>query len=382
MYIAHRHAKHYTISSNGTGGVLMIMPLEQLSTVTQLDNAFDITSTGRHFVLTYTGKLQCFTTNSIECNSHRLRRRLSNDCSAGNCLVLNFAKCNTLEIEITNCNKLPIGKAVVKESLLSTYLNYMNNKNIYLTVNKLRAVNALTLSAMVYTNSNYVWQYLQQMEAQDACYSGSSYYYDTNRHMVSCQDDMTYALALLYYATVTGNVSVLTPERIGTIQNILYSYHGDGVQLCVVALALKKLSRLNIDKVRALVEYTAVKKLIMSNKNLYAYAQAIGALPMVNASKQRLKSLVNIHNIPRCFYYVSQLENIYGIELIGNKLRVRPSTDDTTSLEQLLLRVGDKSISTIFDKGDNYSLLLNGLQCYSGVDVAQLPADNTLLVSC
>ncbi len=382
--VEHRHAKVYTVDMPRGGGVLFVLPLEQHSKVSAIDGGFDVVSNSRHFVVRYTGKLDSFTTNSIECSSRRLRRHLSGDCSVGDSLAMSFVGGNKLQVEIVNCNKLPLGRAVVRQSLLSTYHNYINNKNIYLAVNKLRPVDALMLASMVYTNSNYVWQYLIGMEQGCSCESGISYYYNNSMHMASSSSSMTYPLALLYYATVTGNVEVLTTERIGRLQYMLYEQEGstDSRHICLVALALKKLSKLNIDKVNVLINYTNIKKAIMANKDSYAYAQAIGAVPMVNASKQRLKSLVAQHNIPKCFYYVSQLENLYGIELVGNRLNVSPSV--SSGLEQLLLQVGNRKIDTTFDNMSGKTMAIDGYKCSHGVDVSQLDQDSqhTLVVGC
>lgn len=378
LSIAHRHAKVYS-ANIASGGLLFVLPLEQYSQVVPIECGFEITSNSRHFVVRYTGKLDSFTTNSIECSSTRLRRHLSGNISAGDSLVMSFA--GSAEVEIVNCNKLPIGRAVVGDSLLSTYLNYINNKNIYLTINKLRPVDPLILASMVYTNMNYVWQHLLNMEQQCTCDKGTSYYYDSSRQMVGVANSMTYPLALLYYVLVSGNSSVLTPERISRLQYMLYDSSLEGKQLCLVALALKKLSKLNIDKVNVLIQYSNAKKVITNNKELYSYAQAIGAVPMVNASKQRLKSLVAKNNIPKCFYYVSQLENLYGIELVSNKLTIKPKVG-ATALEQLLLHVGNKHINTQFDSASSYSLHLNGTEYYSGIELSEVSDNNTLVVGC
>ena len=66
----------------------------------------------------------------------------------------------------------------------------------------------------------------------------------------------------------------------------------EGLDLCVKALILKKIGQLNSrDKVRYLVEYNTLKKKIVNDSKLYAYAQAIGAVPLTNPSKARLKEL-------------------------------------------------------------------------------------------
>jgi len=135
-----------------------------------------------------------------------------------------------------------------------------------------------------------------------------------------------------------------------------------GKQLCVKALALKKAAAIKgFDKVRCMIEYANVKRLISGDSTLYPYAQAIGALPMTNPSKQRLRDLCRKYNIPQAWYYVSQVENLYGMNYSLGKLSFCPSVAADNILEQLAVTVDGKHINTTFARSSVQSMTLNGV---------------------
>ncbi len=166
------------------------------------------------------------------------------------------------------------------------------------------------------------------------------------------------------------------------VNGVIFGEEFTGKELCIKALAVKKLAQLGTeDKVRYLVEYNKLKKIISADSKLYAYAQAIGALPMINPSKARLKDLCNKYDIPKSWYYVSQLENLYGLKIFAGKLFVTPSITAENALEQLALNIDGKRIDTTFTKATVKSMTLNGTQCFQPFCAAQLKNyENQLVV--
>ena len=123
-----------------------------------------------------------------------------------------------------------------------------------------------------------------------------------------------------------------------------------------------------------------MKKQISNDSKLYGYAQAIGALPMINPSKARLKDLCNKYGIEKCWYYVSQLENLYGLTISPGKLNVCPKVTAENVLEQLALNINGRRIDTTFAKSTVQSMTLNGMQCFQPFCPASLKKVNNELV--
>ncbi|MCM1195310.1 MAG: hypothetical protein NC332_05195, partial [Firmicutes bacterium] len=183
-----------------------------------------------------------------------------------------------------------------------------------------------------------------------------------------------------YYRNLVGDD--LPKEFIESVNGTVLQEEFEGTNLCVKALTLKKLAQLaSRDKVRYLIEYNTVKKKIVNDSKLYAYAQAIGAVPLANPSKARLKDLCNKYLIPKCWYYVSQLENLYGLSISSGKLIVSPRVTAENALEQFALNIDGKRIDTMFSKATVQSMTLNGAKCYQPFYTASLKnAQNELIV--
>ena len=117
-----------------------------------------------------------------------------------------------------------------------------------------------------------------------------------------------------------------------------------------------------------------------ADTKLYAYAQAIGAIPMVNPSKERLKDLCNKFDIPKSWYYVSQLENLYGLNIAAGKLHIAPKVTAENVLEQFALNISGKRIDTTFAKATVQSMTLNGILCFQPFCPQNLKNDENELV--
>lgn len=363
------NSKSWHIDSKGS--VLVVLPLEENSRITKSGNTFDIYSDSRRFAIVASDNLTCFTTNGIECNNKRLRTKLSNDLDSGNCLAMYFAS-GQVNIDIINSRTLPAHNTMISESLLSTYLNYINSKNMFLVANHLVAMSPLMMASLVYTNRQFVREYLTATKY-------NNYYYNRMGQKISYADPLVYPLALLYYVALTGERELLDDKTVQYLTTNIIDKQYHGQQQCIKLLILLKMTQLCVNKVQSLIAYTNLRRIVVSDRQLYAYAQAIGAVDMVNASKQRLKDLCNKCKIDRCWYYVSQIENIYGINLVCNKLTIKPKVSSSQALEQLALNIASKRIDTTFSQDSVYSLVLNGNACYQGVDIDKLQTPNNQL---
>lgn len=374
--ISHNDGKNYDVTHSTPCKTLFLFPFERRSTVKLTDNAFTVTDGERNYTIYCHGKIDCYTTNALECNEDRLRYKLSNDLQSGTCLAVCFATSNSAMLTIKSNDKTPTSEPIVRESLVSTYLNYINDKNVFCLSNYIKCPNALTVAAICYTNPKFAKQYLlNSFKTQQ-----KSYYYDVSGHKTAFEDKTAFPLTYAYYLNLVGDD--LPKSFINAVNGVIFGEEFIGKEICVKALTLKKLAQLSTeDKVRYLVEYNNLKKQICNDSKLYAYAQAIGALPMVSPSKARLKDLCNKYDIPKSWYYVSQLENLYGLKIFDGKLLVSPSVTAENALEQLALNIDGKRIDTTFAKATVKSMTLNGMQCFQPFYASSLKnADNELVV--
>ncbi len=376
--ITHDKNKIISVFHKTPQKTLFYFPFERQSKVKLENNVFCIDDGKRQYKIAFEGKLQTFTTDQMECNPDRLRYKLSNEKNCGNCLAFCLDTSSAVKITISPATILPKSTPLVAESLVSTYLNYVNDKEVFCLANNLTKPTALTLAGICYTNPDFVKNYLEKLweGTQDISF------YDASGNMRKSKDTLLFDLACIYYSQLTCDGVFPTKEMKKEIICHLLNDKFDRLQLPIQALALKKLSQLNWgDKVRCLVEYTSLKKAICNDTQLYPYAQAIGAVELVNPSKDRLKDLCNKHGIPKNWYYVSQLENIYGLKLNSHSLRITPTVSSENALEQFALNFAGKRIQTTFSKGTVQSMILNGATCYQPFDPYSLKlTENTLVV--
>ena len=376
--IYHDNGKIYEISHAKPSKTLFYLPLEKrakigydkdLKTFTVQDNA-------RKYYVKCIGNVESYTTNALECNEEKLRYKLSNNVGAGSCLAICFGSSTDVRLEITSATVTPTSTPIVRESLVSTYLNYVNDKNVFCLCNHLKKPDCLTVAAICYTNPQFVKTYLEQMYSAG---NSHTHYYDAQGQTKEFCDAFTFPLAVVYYLNLVGE---LPQTMIKKANEQLFEQDCEGKQLCVKALALIKASRLSaFNKVKCLVEYNNLKKRISTDSKLYAYAQAIGALPLTHPSKERLKDLCNKYDIPKSWYYVSQLENLYGLNISAGKLHIAPKVTTENVLEQFALTIGGKRIDTTFAKATVQSMTLNGIQCFQAFYPQNLKnAENQLIV--
>lgn len=374
--IAHNDGKNYEITHSSPCRTLFLFPFERKSDVSFKDNAFTIGDGERNYVITSENAVESFTTNALECNEDRLRYKLSGDLTNGTCLAICFAVSDKVSLTIKSQDKTPADAPIVRESLVSTYLNYINDKNVFCLSNYIKRPTALTLASICYTNPQFVKQYLlARFKTQQR-----GYYYDSTGRRQAYEDKTAFPLAYAYYRNLVGDD--LPKSFADAVNGVLFGETFEGKDVCVKALILKKLAQLNTeDKVRYLIEYNKFKKQISNDSALYAYAQAIGALPMINPCKARLKDLCAKYGIEKCWYYVSQLENLYGLKIFDGKLQVCPLVTTENVLEQLALNIDGKRIDTTFAKATVKSMTLNGMQCFQPFLASSLKnADNQLVV--
>ena len=359
--IYHDKGKIYEITHAKIARTLFYFPLEMISKVTynQAEQTFTVTDNRRQYSVKCIGEVESYTTNALECSERKLRYKLSCDIETGSCLAICFAQSTNVQINIISARKSPPSTPIIRESLVSTYLNYINDKSVFCLSNNLKRADCLTLAAICYTNPQFVKEYLTNM------YQGSntsSLYYDSKGEVKTFSDKFAYPLGVVYYANLVG---ALPEEMIKKANEALFDESCANREICIKALALFRASRINgFDKVRCLVEYNKLKKIITADSKLYAYAQAIGAIPLTNPSKERLKDLCNRYEIPKSWYYVSQLENLYGLSISAGKLHICPKVTAENVLEQFALNISGKRIDTTFAKASVQSMTLNGVQCF------------------
>ena len=359
--IYHNKGKVYEITHARPCKTLFYFPLEKKSKITYdyFKKTFTVTDDTRKYYVKCLGSVDSYTTNAMECNEEKLRYKLSGNIDVGRCLAICFGTATDVKLEITSDTATPLSTPIVRESLVSTYLNYVNDKSVFCLCNYLKKPDCLTVAAICYTNPQFVKMYLEHMYSAA---TANTYYYDAQGRTKEFCDKLTFSLAVIYYLNLVGE---LPQEMIKIANGVLFSDNYEGKELCLKALALIKAARLNgFDKVRCLVEYNNLKKKMTSDSKLYAYAQAIGALPLSNPSKERLKDLCNKYEIPKSWYYVSQLENLYGLNISEGKLHIAPKVTAENVLEQFALTISGKRIDTTFAKASVQSMTLNGIQCF------------------
>lgn len=377
LKVTHDGNKTYRIDYLRPTKTLFYFPFEQKSEVKKIGNAFTVQDAERRYTISFDGKIDSFTTDAIECNEKRLRYKLSDNLGGNRCLAVCVSAATTTTACISVQKSVPSPSPIVRESLVSTYLNYVNNKSVFCLSNKLKRLNALTLSAICYTNPQFVKQYLLKL------FDGyAPTYYDARGKLHCGGDPLALPLATIYYANLAKDKSFPEAKHLKFALDALLTADYDGKAVCVQALALKKAAAIAADdKVAVLIKLDKLKKRITSDVSLYAYAQAIGALPLVNPSKARLKDLCNAHDVPKNWYYVSQLENLYGLSICKSRLNVAPKISAENALEQLVLNIDGKKIDTSFTKAATQSMTLNGVTCFQpfSVDTLKNP-QNTLVV--
>lgn len=373
--IYHDECKHYLLHYSKPCKTLFYFPFERRAKVQFCGNGkFVIDDGTRSYTIVCRGKIQSFTTNALECNADKLRYKLSQDAQSGTCLAICTETCAQTELVISSNRKTPAPAPIIRESLVSTYLNYINDKNVFCYNNYLKCPDSLSAAAICYTNP----QFVQQLLEKDYKNNGTYRYYDASGRTKTCQDKLLFALAAVYYSNLVGK---LPAEMILKANGILFDETFDGKDLCVKALALLRACNVEgFDKVRCLLEYNKLKKQISADSKLYACAQAIGAIAMIHPSKQRLKDLCNNHAIPKSWYYVSQLENLYGLKICAGRLNICPKVTENNVLEQFALNLNGKRIDTTFAKASVQSMTLNGIQCYQPFCPQNLKTDDNQLV--
>lgn len=366
--ISHAHGKNYDVTYSSPQKTLFYFPLEEKSRVSYKEGKFTVESPSRKFFLRFDG-VESYTTNAVECNERRLRTKLSGDVRCGTCLAVCLRAAKKVTAEITSAEQTPAPQPMLRESLVSTYLNYHNNKNVFCISNFLKRADSLSLAAICFTNAQFVEKLLTE--------GIPCFFYDSNGAKTEYRDKMAFPLAAVYLASL-GRCS---EQWKSTAQSILLKDTFEGKALCIKALALKKAVKIKgFDKIACLREYDKAKEKILKDK-LHCYAQAIGAIPMASPSKQRLKDLCRTYGVPQCWYYVSQLENLYGMSLAEGALKFSPRVSQDNVLEKLALWVDGKRIDASFTKANVQSMTLNGRQYFAPFRPQNLKGEvNTLEV--
>ncbi|MBO5866934.1 MAG: hypothetical protein J6Q55_02645, partial [Clostridia bacterium] len=197
-----------------------------------------------------------------------------------------------------------------------------------------------------------------------------------------CQSEFLFDLATIYYATLVNDDTFPSAEIKKYVNTHLLSASCSGTDMVLQALCLKKAAQVQgFDKVKCLVNFAKLTKEIAKSNKLSMLAQAVGITPLEQPSKQDLKEVCLQLEMPKNWYYVSQLENLYGLHIVGASLQVTP-TAFADNLEEFELNFGGKRIYTTFNKGAMQAMTLNGCQYHQPFDPYTLANDkNTLVIS-
>lgn len=377
LCICHEKGKVYDAVYDKPAQTLFYFPLEKTSRISfdKLQNCFTVKDSLRCYTVRCFGEVESFTDNALECNEEKLRYKLSGKLGVGNCLAICFARATHACLIVQSANETPAPTPLIHESLVSTYLNYVNDKSVFCLNNYLKRPDCLTVAAICYTNPQYVKNYLQTTLDNGTF---DTFYYDAKGETRAFCDRLTLPLAVVYYCNLVGE---LPAPWLKKANEILFDKNFEGKELCIKALILLKAAKLAcFDKVKCLVEYGSIKRQICGDNKLYPYAQAIGALPLTSPSKERLKDLCNRYEIPKSWYYVSQLENLYGLNLSAGKLQISPKVSAENVLEQFALTIAGKRIDTTFAKASVQCMTLNGQQCFAPFYAPSLKNENNELI--
>ena len=376
--LSHNDGKNIAIMHHVPQKTVIFLPFERQSKVAFANNVFEVDDGMRHYYVRCCGVVESYTTNGLEFAPHRLRHKLSCALESGNCLAICFAKDFQCSVVITSATITPPMAPIVQESLVSTYLNYLNCKEIFCLNNYLKRPHPLALAGIVYTNPQFVKCYLQQLWDT----TKQPVYYDNCGKMHKSSKEFLFDLATIYYATLVADGNFPTAEIKSYVNTHLLCENCTGADMVVQALCLKKASQIDgFDKVKCLVKFANLCREIERDTNLAQLAQVVGIMPLEKPTKNHLKQLCNNLEIPKNWYYVSQLENLYGLAIVGASLRINPVANDCT-LEQLALNFGGKRIQTTFEKCSVQAMTLNGVTCHQPIDPCNLQADkNTLVIS-
>ena len=376
--VAHNRGKNIAIKHHVPQKTVFYLPFERASKVTLQNKTFSVSDGLRNYKIDCCGEIESFTTNGLEFSPYQLRYKFSGNLDAGNCLAICFGKQFECGVVIASEDTTPPIAPLVQESLVSTYLNYVNGKEIFCLNNFLRRPHPLALAGIVYTNAQFVKQYLTKL--WQSLEQGA--YYDNCGKLQKCQSEFLFDLGCVYYAMLTKDTTFPTAEMKSYINTHLISAKCGGTGVIIQALALLKASQIDgFDKVKCLVKHASLTKEISAHNALNKMAQAIGVLPLEKPSKEYLKGLCADYAIPKNWYYVSQLENLYGLHIVGASLQVCP-TAFADCLEEFALNFGGKRIYTTFEKGSTQCMTLNGCQYHQPIDPYTLKQDkNTLVVS-
>lgn len=376
--VSHGEEKRIAVAHHEPTRTVYYLPFERKSKVKFANNSFYVDDGVRKYVVKCCGKVESYTTNGVEFCAHRLRYRLSGDLSCGDCLAICFAKDFQHSINLFSYQTTPAITPLVQESLVSTYLNYVNGKEVFCLNNLLKKARPLALASINYTNPQFVKQYLTKLWQNGQ----NTAYYDNCGRLQKHASEWLFDLACVYYATLTKDENFPTAEMKSYANTHLLSAKYVGADVVLQALTLKKASQIDgFDKVKCLVQLASLTKEISADKNLTELAQITGVLPLKKPCKEYLKQLCTKHDLPKNWYYVSQLENLYGLHLVGASLRVCPTALEE-KLEKFALNFGKKRIYTTFTKGALQTMTLNGTTCCQPFDPYSLTIDqNTLVVS-
>ncbi|MEG1706206.1 MAG: hypothetical protein RR291_01765, partial [Clostridia bacterium] len=241
-------------------------------------NVFSFSNNDRTFSVGIFGDIETFTCDKSEFTSDKPRISLQKNTTVGDGLTvvmqLNKGQNNVKFTLFTDMSAVE-PKPLLSESLISTYLNYFNDKSVYCIKNKLVRLDALTLAGITYTNSAFVKEKIETLSTNGYLFNKKTYFYNEYGKLVPYTDAFTLSLSLLYYVILTGDRKFLTKFNLNYLMDkLINSEYSDGRDKCLQALCLRKLIQLDINRLTAIERYERLKTEIMQQPDNYRYAQA------------------------------------------------------------------------------------------------------------
>lgn len=330
--------------------------------------------------------LTCYSSNSQSLSIVNFNLNLDNDLSQGDSLTFVGAKSDKLDATIT-LRGAAVERAtpILSNCALSAKFNYLCEQERYLLYNRLVSPNAFSLLSLcaydVIFVENFIKTALQLGYITSLCLPK----YNEVGQVEWVKDRYILTLAVLKYINMTGDKSILTRDNNRLYDFVcqqLLSTPADSNESCQLLLALSLCFSVFEDRVVFATKYQQLSSIVIADKVAYEFAQAIGALPLAKPTFDNLKELWRKfdYTLPRSYYYMVQLEKLFGVNFVLDKIDFR--VDSTDSLQPLTLTYKGKIFNVAYNRGATKEVRVNEVNCYSCFNVNDVkPSINSVVVT-
>ncbi|MEG1527992.1 MAG: hypothetical protein RR248_03980 [Clostridia bacterium] len=323
---------------------------------------------------------QClgYSTNNLAFDILSYTLRLDNMLQASKNLFVAF-KCDQIcqiDLEIP-CEKIEIAP-IFSSNIVAERLNYLAQKNMYALKDKLHAPTALATASCVFISQEFVKNYLFDCASNGYLLSNTLTYCDSTGRLRLFQDKWLLTLGVMYYTTYYNDYSLLDNKQINEhCLSRLQSCNVSWFELPYQLLALKKAVKIFKDNLSLMCKYTTLVSSLDAKQR--EICELIGAVEPSICSQSYFKSLYTKHltRIDKCWYYVSLLENLYGIKVANDSLQVKCNA--TQELDQVLVELSNSSFAIKYDLSSR-GTKLNGVNINSSFDYKSVKQENSQIV--